>query len=332
MAEADVIVVERDERGDIVEDKGGDIDHQLLGLIKTMSTSQKEKLLGSLTEETSVKQEPSESPHVGFSPYVLREIPKLPVFSGTDKDATYSRWKYEVNCLVEESQYSECDIITSVRKSLRSPAADEMIYLGEKATLANILYKLQSLYGTVMSGNTVLEHFYSEPQRVGEPCTKWSTRLEDLCHVAVEKGVVSRESMPTMLRDRFWAGLRDLQIKNALRHRKDSLNFEEIVIEARTLEEEFGNQNAVQVHVQQGQQTEPTLQALVKKVEELEGMIKKRQSRAQMKQRKEPLTCNDCGIPGHLSFGCRKNTGIECHRCKQKGHLSKSCRVHLNAN
>ena len=72
----------------------------------------------------------------------------------------------------------------------------------EKRLHSNMLYKIQSLYGTVMSGNTSLaSHKY---------CTKWSTIREDLCDVAMEKGVVSRESMPTKLRDRFWAGLRDL--------------------------------------------------------------------------------------------------------------------------
>ena len=87
--------------------------------------------------------------------------------------------------------------------------------------------------------------------------------------------MVSRVSMPTMLRDRLWAGLRDLQVRNVLRHRKDAINFEEIMTEARTLEE-------------------------VNKVEELERMIKKRQTRAQLEQRKDPFTCNRCGIPGHL--------------------------------
>ena len=67
-----------------------------------------------------------------------------------------------------------------------------------------------------------------------------------------------------MLRDRFWAGLRDLQVKNALRHRKDALNFEEMVIEARTLEEEFGKEAPVQSRVQPGRNAELTLQGLVK--------------------------------------------------------------------
>ena len=113
--------------------------------------------------------------------------------------------------------------------------------------------------------------------------------------------------MPTMLRDRFWAGLRDLHVKYALRHRKDALNFEEMVIETRSLEEELGKEAPVQSHVQQGRNAELTLQALEKKVDELEEMIKKTQTRVQLNQRKEPFTC---GILGHISFSCPKDTGI----------------------
>ena len=72
-----------------------------------------------------------------------------------------------------------------------------------------------------------------------EPCVMLSTRLEDICYMAAEKGAVSMNSMQSMSRVRLWAGRRDSQIKNALRYRKDALNFEEIVIETRTMKEEF---------------------------------------------------------------------------------------------
>ena len=55
-----------------------------------MSVAQKQELLGSITYQPNVKRERSVSPHMGLSPYVLKEIPKLPVFFGTDNDATYA--------------------------------------------------------------------------------------------------------------------------------------------------------------------------------------------------------------------------------------------------
>ena len=75
-------------------------------------------------------------------------------------------------------------------------------------------------------------------------------------------------------------------VSGTCKYRKDSLNFEHFVIEARTLEEVFGKQAPVQIHVQQVQNAKSALQALVKKVEELEGMIKKKQTRPQLNQRK----------------------------------------------
>ena len=72
-----------------------------------------------------------------------------------------------------------------------------------------------------------------------EPCVMLSTILEDLCYMSAEKEVVSMNSLPSMSRVRLWAGLRDSQIKNALRHRKDALNFEKMLIETRAMEEEF---------------------------------------------------------------------------------------------
>ena len=56
--------------------------------------------------------------------------------------------------------------------------------------------------------------------------------------------------MPTMLRDRFWVARGDLQVQNALRHRKDAINLEELVTEARSLEEEFGELTPERSHVQ----------------------------------------------------------------------------------
>ena len=110
MAEANVIIQEGGERGDI--------DHQLLGVVKTISVAQKEELLGSITEQPSVKRERSVSPHMGLSPYVLKEIPKLPVFSSTDNDATHVRRHPEVKCPMEK--YTECDVVNNFSLKLFS--------------------------------------------------------------------------------------------------------------------------------------------------------------------------------------------------------------------
>ena len=55
---------------------------------------------------------------------VWQEIPKLPLFSGLpEKDASFTRWRYEVTCLLKEQQPQNV-IRSAIRKSLKSPAAE----------------------------------------------------------------------------------------------------------------------------------------------------------------------------------------------------------------
>ena len=56
---------------------------------------------------------------------------------------------------------------------------------------------------------------------------------------AIEQGVIGPEAAHKSLGSRFWSGLRDDKVKNALRHREDTLSFEELVMEARRVEEEY---------------------------------------------------------------------------------------------
>ena len=61
-----------------------------------------------------------------------------------------------------------------------------------------------------MSGNTLLTYrFYSESQRMHEPCVMLSTVIEDICYMSAEKGALSMNSLPSMSMVRLWAGLRD---------------------------------------------------------------------------------------------------------------------------
>ena len=115
-----------------------------------------------------------------------------------------------------------------------------------------------------------------------DTCVMLSTILEDLCYMSAKKEVVSMNSMQSMSRVRLWAGLWDSQIKNALRHRKDALNIEDILIQTRIMEEKFEGKKEQERESASPRPTraehESTLQTLVKKVEELGGMTKKRQN------------------------------------------------------
>ena len=275
---------------------------------------------------------------------MYKEVPKLPLFSGLkDKDTSFGRWKFEVKSLWKGGEVQGQALLSTMRRSLKSPAADALIHMGD-AGFVEIMDKLESLYGTVMSGDTLLTKFFSEPQQ--EDCAQWSTRLEHLCYSAAEKDVVDIESLPKMLASRFWAGLSDGKIKEALRPSKEDLKMDQLVVEARKLEEEFGSmgkedkkedkkKSAVQAQAQQDGLT-TRMDELMKTMESMAQSFQHHtrhpsgNSSNSSSTKTRGTTCFQCKEDGHLSFGCRQGSDIECFKCKRKGHISSCCRNRLN--
>ena len=268
-------------------------------------------------------------------------MPKLPQFSGLqDKDASFGRWRFEVRSM--QKLYSEQHVLAAIHRSLKSPAADVIIHL-EDSSLAEIMQKLDSLYGLVISGDTLMTKIYGEPQRPDEGCTQWATRLEDLCYLAADKGAVDRSSMNTMLASRFWSGLNNNDIKTALRTSKDTMTMEQLVTQARQLEEEFGKGDKKKAHTHQQQTTkESEITMLMKKMDDVltavcqtscqkcttsqEGNVHQ-----QAHQARKTIVCHACKKEGHLAFGCRQGTDVTCYKCKKTGHIARACRNPLNS-
>ena len=72
---------------------------------------------------------------------MYKEVPRLYTFSGTvGKEAPFSRWHYELMCLVREN-YPDTTIMSAIRKFLRSPAADVLRRLGDDAGPDQVLRK-----------------------------------------------------------------------------------------------------------------------------------------------------------------------------------------------
>ena len=144
-----------------------------------------------------------------------------------------------------------------------------------------------------------------------------------------------------MITSRFWSGLRDGSIKNALREQKNVLTMNELVSRARELEEEFSVQTeskkAESRSHQQQAPNEPPISQLMKKMDTLMTTISRTVKSSEVTptettqntQQKPTIRCHKCHDEGHLSFGCRQGTEITCYRCKKKGHISRACRIHL---
>ena len=269
-------------------------------------------------------------------PVMVQEGPKLPLFCGTrGKDSSFARWKWEVKSCIVSRQYTNQVLLTGVRKSLRSPAADILTHMPATANTEDILAKLECVYGTVMPGQSLLKKIWTEPQKdpKDEDCAQWSLRLEGLCYEAAEKNAITLEAVPGMLTARFWDGLYDERIKNALRPKKDDLTFEVMVKEARMLEEEYQPVTESKNSVSHAQVvSDPRLDLLLKKMEQLEKKIQHVHSSQQSQskpatQNPEVPTCGKCKRKGHIGFGCRQGVpNLNCHRCMEPGHISASCR------
>lgn len=136
------------------------------------------------------------------------QLPKIPFFSGDSKsDATYEVWRYEVECLYQES-YSLDVIQQAIRRSLKGEASRVVMHLGPVAPITSIVQKLDNMYGTVAEKEDILSEFYSARQREDEKCARWSCRLEDILNKAIQKNLIDLSQFEKMLKTMFYKGLK----------------------------------------------------------------------------------------------------------------------------
>lgn len=164
--------------------------------------------------------------------------PRISTFSGDVKsESTYELWKYEVECLMNESYHPEA-IHHAIRRSLKGEASHIIMHLGPGASVSTIIKKLDSIYGTVDEKEDILSEFYSARQKEDEGCAHWSCRLEDILSKAVRKGLVPSGQSEDMLRTMFFKGLRPT-LKDISGHLKDKmLTFDELRSAVRKVEME----------------------------------------------------------------------------------------------
>ena len=172
-------------------------------------------------------------------------IPNLPNFSGElpvpKGEVRFEVWKFEISCLLKDGLHPETAVTQGARKSLRGEAASILMNsLGHKATVTEILDKFKGIYGTVETGEELLQQFYNATQSPGESIASWGCRLEDLLNKAVVAKKFSTSTKNEMLHSKFWMGLHDPALKNASRYKYETVDqFDELRKEVRKLEQEF---------------------------------------------------------------------------------------------
>lgn len=333
---------------------------QMLTIFNKLTPGQKNQFQGCL-------QPPLPPPSLPMFPVPgTSQIPKLPVFSGEGGkgDVNFERWRYEVRCLLTAG--TPHNIITlAIRQSLRKTPADILTWMGENASVNDILEKLEGLYGNVLTGEALLKQFYTASQQPEESVAAWGCRLESILSQALACGQVEKSAMDRMLRKKFWSELHDDRIKMATRHRIDSISsFSQLVTESRVIEQEYKEDKRKtrgpkmgQINQVKGRPEDPSLYILIKeltdKVNSLEAKIAetpKPQPPREPKPDSRPFSqrgngrhrgcnrgySNNRQHPGrHISNSKQQDDQEEevtCHRCGQIGHLSYGCRVNMDGD
>ena len=174
---------------------------------------------------------------------LFQQYPRVSQFSGdvaAKGEVSYDVWKFEVNCLVKGKLYTPEAIALGVRKSVKGEAGRVLMHIGEEAKVTDILEKFDKIFGTVVSGETLLQQFYSEYQKPNESVASWGCRLEDLLIRAKEKDKVPEDAFDLMLRTKFWSNLHSERLQNATRHKLGTVDsFYSLLAAVREAEQEI---------------------------------------------------------------------------------------------
>ena len=99
-------------------------------------------------------------------------FPKFSRFSTEEpkpkSEATFEEWMYEVIAAQDFDCFSEQVMAQTIRKSLTSQEKRVIIPMGTKATVKEILVKLEKVFGNVVTGDCILEVFHSAVQKQDE--------------------------------------------------------------------------------------------------------------------------------------------------------------------
>ena len=320
------------------------VDSKQKGTVET-GPERKEPIV-SLSETGPVETGPD---HKGPIERLSHIPPRLPPFSGDDKDTQFDLWHYEVQCLQAENR-PEADIKQAIRRSLKGQAQLTLMSLGIDASVQSIIDKFKTVFGPTLSIQTVLSNFYSMRQKEGEDSGSFANRLEDCLRQAIQLGRVDPTSSQTMLREAFEAGLRtQVRVAVGFLFNLKKLNFDELVVEVKRREKELGLNSAAAVRSIQDSQ-----------ISELTAQVKQLRTELQtLKDNQRPSSFSGQGgqrPPGPLPNRQTSHTNtpnpteplpnynrqrrprnqqrgpVTCWRCGQVGHVEVGCRNPLNGN
>ena len=195
--------------------------------------------------------------------------------------------------------------------------------MGESASVNDIIHRFSMMFGDVDPPHMLLARFYTAEQLVNESITEWYTRLQDMASRVMKKDstLINPNNYDMTVNTQFWTKLHDVNVKNALCHKFDSLaGSPSFMTEARRVESEFKADKA-KVHqltsevspIQKSLEIISRLSMLEKKVEEDKPVAEPSSlivtnSSGQRKRSLKTVKCFKCHKLGHIARNCPLNT------------------------
>ena len=168
--------------------------------------------------------------------------PYLTQFSGAEptpkNESNFEDWKAEVQVMLKSKVYPDYIVTQTIRNSLKGQARKVLSTLDPLTDSIGILSKLESLFGNVASGLSVLQEFFTAAQREDESVTMWGLRIEEILQRAIVKREVTPERKNHLLKDKFWRSLHSLDLKIASKVYCDKCSDFE-VLRSKVREEEY---------------------------------------------------------------------------------------------
>ena len=151
-------------------------------------------------------------------------------------ESSFEDFKLEVDSV--KIIYAEHVVKQGLRRALKGQAKKKMLHMRADATVDEIMTELEDNFGNVASTDTLLSRFLSAEQETGESVTQWGLRLEKMLLQVTRKTKIDDEERRSMLKKRFWRGLKSEELRNATRvHFENNVPYEELRNKVR--EEEF---------------------------------------------------------------------------------------------